>query len=225
MKKCGFVWCCYLFDDLFFESQNFTSRLVFEISLGILGRRVFNILGQQKETQHRSLKKVQLGGLILGERRRRRWRWTELGMIWISLLYIIGERFRAPQNLPKSQGRQTKQLGRFFFLPWRQSLNEPDFRRASRPEPSWKIGLKRPMADRTKPFWGCLFLVGKNQVETLTPNGWVSLMLFLCDLVGLFAMTWASVSAFFAAPLGKLQIFASTVWSLVCLNMLKMPRC
>ena len=29
MKKCGFVWCWYLFDDLFFESQNFTSRLVF----------------------------------------------------------------------------------------------------------------------------------------------------------------------------------------------------
>lgn len=67
MKKCGFVWCWYLFDDLFFESQNFTSRLVFEISLGILGRRVFNILGQQKETQHRSLKKsstrrVDIGG-------------------------------------------------------------------------------------------------------------------------------------------------------------------
>ena len=58
-----------------------------------------------------------------------------------------------------------RNVGTFFFSP-RQSLNEPDFRRASRPERSWKIGLNRPMANRTKPFWGCLFLVGKNQVET-----------------------------------------------------------
>ena len=67
-EKCGFVWCCYLFDDLIFLNLKISPQDLFfsGISLGILGRRVFNILGQQKETQHRSLqsstRRVDIGG-------------------------------------------------------------------------------------------------------------------------------------------------------------------